>query len=170
MSENCRQVGWNNKCNWYKKYRYKIYRHYENFLGKQMSSQKILVVDDDRDISKLLKIILTSVGWDVVIADTGKQAQNLYQQHQDSISIIILDIQMPELDGISFIKWLRQECDCQTPILVSTGISRTDVEFLIKDYTYVDLINKPYNMDILMKKLDQCILHNDTNNQNNKTL
>ena len=134
-----------------------------------MSNQKILVVDDDRDISKLLKILLTSVGWDVAIADTGKQAQNLYQQHRDNISIIILDIQMPELDGIAFIKWLRHECQCQIPILVSTGISRTDVEFLIQDYAYVDLINKPYNMDVLMEKVNQCMLHN-TNEHDNKTL
>ena len=120
-----------------------------------MNYKKILVVEDEKDIANLLRIILTSNGWDVIIANTGKEALQLYTEHQENIKVILLDIQMPEFDGLKFLDWLRNENKSQTPVLVSTGLNSNEINYKLNDFTYVDMLQKPFKSKQLITKLEQ---------------
>ena len=83
---------------------------------------KILIVDDDRAIAELVSGALEDEGLSTVLAHDGKAALALIQQAQD-FSLIILDIMMPEMDGLELCRKVRDLVSC--PILFVTAKSRT---------------------------------------------
>ena len=86
---------------------------------------KILVVDDDREIVELLTIYLKNENYEIVKAYDGKQALEKLKMYPD-IDMIILDIMMPRLDGISVVHEVRKE-NAQLPILLLSAKS-TDID------------------------------------------
>lgn len=104
---------------------------------------KILVVDDDRDIVDLLTIYLRNEGYDIVKAYDGKQALEKLKAYPD-INMIILDIMMPKLDGISVVHEIRKK-DEKLPILLLSAKS-TDID-KIQGLTNGadDYVTKPFN-------------------------
>lgn len=77
---------------------------------------KILLVDDDRELTSLLKELLEMEGFNVVIAYDGEQA---LQQLDSSIDLLLLDVMMPKKNGIETLKELRQIH--QTPVIMLTA-------------------------------------------------
>ena len=80
-------------------------------------SQKILVVDDDLNISDLLRMYLEKNGYEVIIANDGRQALERFAQH--SPDLVLLDIMLPKLDGWQVCREIRQASD--TPIIMLTA-------------------------------------------------
>lgn len=66
-----------------------------------MNTIQILIVDDDLEIAQLIKIYLTNEGYQVLIASNGREALNLIAK--ESIQLIILDVMMPEMDGLEVV-------------------------------------------------------------------
>lgn len=79
---------------------------------------QILVVEDDVNTAKLLKLILTRAGYHVFVTENGKEA--LQVTDKNYIDLILLDIMMPEMDGYEFTQCLRS-CGDNTPILMLTA-------------------------------------------------
>lgn len=77
---------------------------------------KILLVDDDRELTSLLKELLEMEGFDVLVAHDGEQALELLD---DSIDLLLLDVMMPKKNGIDTLKALRQTH--QTPVIMLTA-------------------------------------------------
>ncbi|MCQ9210795.1 response regulator transcription factor [Granulicatella seriolae] len=104
---------------------------------------KVLVVDDDREIVELLTIYLKNEGYEIVKAYDGKQALEKVRQYED-IGLIILDIMMPRLDGISVVHEIRKE-NQQLPILMLSAKS-TDMDKIQGLTTGADdYVTKPFN-------------------------
>ena len=72
-----------------------------------MESLKILVVDDEARMRKLVKDFLTIKGFTVIEAEDGEQAVDMFFKQKD-ISLIILDVMMPKMDGWEVLKTVRQ--------------------------------------------------------------
>ena len=85
---------------------------------------KILVVDDDKEIVELISIYLHNEGYEAVKAYDGKEAME-YVRSTPDIGLLILDIMMPELDGMQVVKALRKES--QIPIIMLTA-KTTDMD------------------------------------------
>ena len=79
---------------------------------------KILVADDDKEIVELISIYLHNEGYEAVKAYDGKEAME-YVRSTPDIGLLILDIMMPELDGMQVVKALRKES--QIPIIMLTA-------------------------------------------------
>lgn len=77
---------------------------------------KILLVDDDRELTSLLKELLEMEGFNVLVAHDGEQALELLD---DSIDLLLLDVMMPKKNGIDTLKALRQTH--QTPVIMLTA-------------------------------------------------
>ena len=80
--------------------------------------QKILVVEDDIDIQDILKNHLTDAGYEVVIADDGVDG---IAKFDDNISLVLLDIMLPKIDGYGVCEVIRQKS--QVPIIMLTALS-----------------------------------------------
>ncbi len=82
-------------------------------------SKKIMVVDDSNAIRQSLSFTLTSAGYEVVEAANGADALNLMKQH--AIGLFISDVNMPEMDGITLLKKIKEDKNhSHTPVIMLT--------------------------------------------------
>lgn len=79
---------------------------------------KILIVEDDKNTSKLMSAILKSNGYETIMAADGVEALEILDKYH--VDLIIVDIMMPNMDGYEFTKQLR-DSNCQLPILMVTA-------------------------------------------------
>ncbi len=89
--------------------------------GLLVPPRKILVVDDDPVMRMLLKMGLRTPEFECVLAENGKAAQELVPTNRPEL--ILLDLLMPVMDGLSFLQWLRQTAQDQTPVLVFSNVN-----------------------------------------------
>ncbi len=84
---------------------------------------KLLIVDDDLNIQRLYKEELEEEGYDVVIASSGKDALEMFEK--ENPDIVTLDILMPDIDGISLLRKMK-EARPNIPIIMSTAYDYRD--------------------------------------------
>lgn len=101
---------------------------------------KILLVDDDRELTSLLKELLEMEGFDVLVAYDGEQALELLD---DSIDLLLLDVMMPKKNGIDTLKALRQTH--QTPVIMLTARGSELDRVLGLELGADDYLPKPFN-------------------------
>lgn len=105
-------------------------------------SKTILVVDDTLNVRVLLQEYLTEQGYQVVSAENGRKA--LFAARQEKPDLILLDIMMPEMDGIDFLHTYRREAD--TPVILLTSkLGETD-KVLGLELGADDYVTKPFGM------------------------
>ena len=102
---------------------------------------QILVCDDEADIVSALKIYLTSEGYGVLEAHNGKEAVEIVREKE--VHLVLLDIMMPELDGISAMIKIRQISNI--PVLLLTAKSEDTDKILGLNVGADDYITKPFN-------------------------
>ena len=111
--------------------------------------KKILIVDDERDIVKALKIRLQHNAYDVVVAFDG--AQGIFMAHKEKPSLIILDIRMPAGDGFSVAEKLKQSSQTERiPIIFLTGSPERNAEGRAMELGARFYIKKPYDPEELL--------------------
>jgi two-component system alkaline phosphatase synthesis response regulator PhoP len=82
---------------------------------------KIMVVEDNIDEAKLIKMTLEPEGYEVVTALNGKEAKE--KVTKENPDFFILDVMMPEMDGFAFCSWIRSNNEFKnTPIVLLTGV------------------------------------------------
>lgn len=101
----------------------------------------ILICDDDKDIVSALEIYLNSEGYHTIAAYDGKQAIQAAAEHE--IHLVLMDIMMPELDGIRATAQLREESN--VPIILLTAKSEDNDKILGLNIGADDYITKPFN-------------------------
>jgi two-component system response regulator CpxR len=101
---------------------------------------KILLVDDDRELTSLLKELLDMEGFNVLVAHDGEQALSLLD---DSIDLLLLDVMMPKKNGIDTLKELRQTH--QTPVIMLTARGSELDRVLGLELGADDYLPKPFN-------------------------
>ena len=90
-------------------------------------SQRILVVDDDKEIVRIIRAYLQQAGYTVLIAYDGETALHIIRS--DRPDLVVLDLMMPEMDGFSVIEALRAKQETATiPIIVATAKELTPDE------------------------------------------
>lgn len=111
---------------------------------------RILVVEDEQRMAALLKQGLTEEGHQVYLARDGQEGLEIAQT--SSFDVIILDVMLPRLDGITVARRLRESSN-KTPVLVLTA--RDSVSDVIKglDAGADDYLTKPFSFDILLARL-----------------
>jgi DNA-binding response OmpR family regulator len=84
---------------------------------------KILIVDDDLHIQRLYREELGEEGYEIVVAGTGKEALELFEK--ENPDIVTLDILMPDIDGISLLRMMKEQRP-KIPIIMSTAYDYRD--------------------------------------------
>ncbi|NLK74772.1 MAG: response regulator transcription factor [Clostridiales bacterium] len=116
-----------------------------------MDNLKILVVDDESRMRKLVKDFLVKKNYTVLEAEDGEQAIDIFFSNKD-ISLIILDIMMPKLDGWQVCKEIRQYS--KVPIIMLTAKSDEKDELLGFELGVDEYISKPFSPKILVARVD----------------
>ncbi len=116
---------------------------------------KVLVIDDERAIRKLLRTGLTTQGYDILEAPDGKTALDLLAQNPD---MVILDLGLPDMKGLDLLKTVRARNE-SVPIVVlsSRGDEAGKVDAL--DLGADDYVTKPFGMDELLARLRAALRH-----------
>ena len=102
---------------------------------------QILVCDDERDIVSAIKIYLTGEGYGVLTAHSGREALEVLRR--ESVDLVLMDIMMPEMDGLSCVAKLRQFSN--VPVLFLSAKSEDTDKILGLNIGGDDYITKPFN-------------------------
>ncbi len=116
-----------------------------------MGDVKILVVDDEERMRKLVRDFLVKKGFLVIEASNGEEAYNLFTSTND-ISLIIMDVMMPKMDGYETSEEIRKLSD--VPILMLTAKSEEKDELRGFSIGVDEYITKPFNPNILVARVE----------------
>ena len=126
---------------------------------------KILIIDDDKDIVELLSIYVKNEGYDVEKAYNGKEAITKINTNPD-IDLMILDVMMPQLDGMAVVRAVRK--DSQIPILMLSA--KTDdldkIQCLVQGAD--DYVTKPFNPLEVMARVKSLLRRSQHEVKNNE--
>lgn len=111
---------------------------------------KILIVDDEKEIALLISDALTDEGYECLLASNGVNAFSLIKNNSD-ISLILLDIMMPDIDGLEICRVIRNMVSC--PILFVTAKNRTYDAMLGFEMGADDYISKPFVVEELVARV-----------------
>lgn len=119
---------------------------------------KILIIEDEKNITRFIRMILTTNGYDVVTAATGNEAYTMISSHCPDL--VLLDLGLPDMDGMKIIENVRQWT--QVPIIVVSARSfdRDKVEALDKGAD--DYITKPFSTPELLARIRVALRHRRT--------
>jgi len=123
---------------------------------------KILVVDDEDRNLRLMKLLLTSFGYDVLTASNGEEA--LEKVHDIPPDVILLDIMMPKIDGIEVAKQLKKEEETKIiPIVMVTALNEVEDRVKALEAGADDFLNKPVDKTELRARVQSLVKVKDCN-------
>lgn len=115
---------------------------------------KILVIDDEPNVRTLLAMLLRSQGYEVILADNGWKGLQLYrQEHPD---VILLDLKMPVVDGVTVLKQIRS-IDLAQPVIVLTGDDTAETERQVRALGVSEFIVKGSSLHSLEDTLKRLL-------------
>ena len=126
-----------------------------------MDTLKILVVDDESRMRKLVKDFLTKKNFQVLEAGNGEEAMDIFYEEKD-IALIILDVMMPKMDGWEVCREIRK--NSKVPIIMLTARSDERDELLGFDLGVDEYISKPFSPKILVARVDAILRRTGQNN------
>ncbi|WP_146551029.1 response regulator transcription factor [Rummeliibacillus sp. SL167] len=120
--------------------------------------KRILVVEDEIQIAKILKLELEYEGYEVVVANNGKFGLEIALQGK--IDLMLLDIMLPEMNGIEVLRRVRQENELM-PIILLTARNMTMDKVRGLDLGANDYMTKPFEMEELLARVRSCLRQNE---------
>ena len=126
-----------------------------------MDTLKILVVDDESRMRKLVKDFLTKKNFQVLEAGNGEEAMDIFYEEKD-IALIILDVIMPKMDGWEVCREIRK--NSKVPIIMLTARSDERDELLGFDLGVDEYISKPFSPKILVARVEAILRRTGQNN------
>ncbi|MDD6351259.1 MAG: response regulator transcription factor [Lachnospiraceae bacterium] len=119
-----------------------------------MEQGKILVVDDESRIRKLVRDFLTREGYEVLEAGDGEEALNIFNQQHD-LNLIILDVMMPKMNGYQVLQKIRETS--KIPIIMLTAKTSEEDELQGFNLGVDEYIGKPFSPKILVARVNAVI-------------
>ncbi len=117
-----------------------------------MSNITVLVVDDEARMRKLIKDFLSQKGYSILEAGDGEEALKVFEEKQNSIDLILLDVMMPKLDGWSVLRQIRQTS--KVPIIMLTARGEEQDELFGFELGVDEYISKPFSPKILVARVE----------------
>ena len=114
-----------------------------------MSKERILIVDDEKEIRDLIDIYLKGEGYDTIKAENGEEALNILSSND--VDLIILDIMMPVMDGLTVLEKIREVSTI--PVILLTAKGQEEDKLQGYDFGADDYITKPFSPKVLVAKV-----------------
>ena len=123
--------------------------------GNTLENKGLIMLVDDEDI--VLDVgtqMIEKIGYSVIKAKNGKEAIALFRKHRAQVSLVILDLRMPEMDGECAYELLK-EIEPEIKVLISSGCSLRDEANQNLKYGCNGFIQKPFNLKTLSQKVEE---------------
>jgi two-component system, OmpR family, response regulator ResD len=133
--------------------------------NQNKAQNKILVIDDDSRIRMLLKMVLESREYDVLLAKDGKEGFDVFSENYPDL--VILDIMMPVLDGLSCATNIRKISECPIIMLTAKGEEYDQIEGFEKGAD--DYVVKPFAPMVLIARVEALLKRTLKNDKNRKS-
>ena len=131
-----------------------------------MAKQKILAVEDDKNISRLIVYNLEKAGFDCKAAMSGEEALNMAQK--ETFDLIILDLMLPRLDGLEVCRILKQDKDSQKiPVVMLTAKGEEVDRVVGLELGADDYIVKPFSPRELVLRIKAVLRRNEPKKEEN---
>jgi CheY-like chemotaxis protein len=119
----------------------------------------LLVVDDEVGIREVLCLALAAGGHECITAADGREAINVFLEHESEICGVITDLKMPEMDGFELVRRLR-ETRADLPIVVSSGSITEEQRQVLAELNVHDVLLKPYTARQLLDAIEPIVQPN----------
>jgi len=116
----------------------------------------VLVVDDEITVREAAVTMLETVGFKTIEACDGEEAVQIYRLHQDEISLVLLDVTMPRLDGVGCFRLLR-EMNPDVRVVLSSGYNEKEATRGFAEDDLAGFVQKPYRVETLISHLRQVL-------------
>jgi two-component system response regulator ResD len=117
-----------------------------------MEGTHILVVDDESRMRKLLRDFLSAKGYQILEAEDGEKAIEVFEENKNKVKLILLDVMMPKLDGWSVLRKIRQ--DSNVPVIMLTARGEEQDELFGFELGVDEYISKPFSPKILVARVE----------------
>ena len=117
-----------------------------------MEGTYILVVDDESRMRKLLRDFLSAKGYQILEAEDGEKAIEVFEENKNKVKLILLDVMMPKLDGWSVLRKIRQ--DSNVPVIMLTARGEEQDELFGFELGVDEYISKPFSPKILVARVE----------------
>ena len=117
-----------------------------------MENNTILIVDDEARMRKLIKDFLVKNDYKTLEAGDGEEAIEVFEENKNKISLILLDVMMPKLDGWSVLRKIRQ--DSNVPVIMLTARGEEQDELFGFELGVDEYISKPFSPKILVARVE----------------
>ena len=119
-------------------------------------ARRVLVVDDQDDIREMARLVLTGAGYEVATARSGREALRLVRE--TSFHLMLLDINMPELDGWATLRLLRAD-ETQDTLPVAMFSVKSEVRDKVAGLKEgaIDYVTKPFGVDELVSRVSRIL-------------
>ena len=131
-----------------------------------MNDVTILIVDDEARIRKLLKDFLLKENYNILEAEDGEKAIELFEKYERKISLILLDVMMPKLDGWSVLRQIRQTS--KVPVIMLTARAEEQDELFGFELGVDEYITKPFSPKILVARIKAILSRTKIKNSTTK--
>src|SRR5215216_476129 len=125
---------------------YKFIPHWS--IIETMNENLILVVEDEASVAEVVSLYLKRAGYQAQIASDGRQAMSLFERHKPDL--VILDLMLPEVDGLSLTRWLRDRSNVPIIMLTArreeidriTGLEMGADDYVVKPFSPQELVSR----------------------------
>ncbi len=117
---------------------------------------KVLVVDDEEMVRTMVRKILEQAGFDILLAADGQEAIEQLKKHASEIDLVVLDMTMPGLDGVSTFRRLR-EVSSNIPVILTSGYTENGVADALYQEGLAGFIQKPFMSDTLLNLVQKAM-------------
>ena len=115
---------------------------------------KILVIDDDQGIRHLLDMLLRYKGYHVLLAENGQKGLDLFRQERPDV--IVLDLKMPDMDGLTVLRHVRSHSISQ-PVIIYSGAWTTKTEQQFRALGITETVTKDCSLDHLEEAVKRAL-------------
>ena len=116
----------------------------------------ILVIDDEPGIRDLLDTLLRRKGYDVVVAESGQKGLEVF--HRERPDVVVLDLKMPGMDGLTVLQEVRRLNPLQ-PVIVLTGAATAEAEEQVRVLGVTEFVEKEFSLHHLGDSLKRLLVH-----------
>jgi PAS domain S-box-containing protein len=121
------------------------------------AAETILVVDDERDVREATRLVLERRGYRVLTATNGADGLTVYLQHRPEVRLVLTDVMMPVMSGVSLIRALLA-IDPRLKVIAATGLTDTVQRSELAALGAAQVLAKPFDGEALLQALQRCLV------------